>query len=180
MKNFNWKFGFCILFLAFCILSVNTVSGLKNPASVYADALGYKYVIVYEKGAGDHGMITLPDGSQVSGWDFLKGNVGTEYSGCAKYGAKAVSVQDKDACSAVYSDTCTICELPNGTKMEVTVLMGLDFSESVCGDGKCGMPENSKTCPKDCPVGGMDDYCDESPNDPDCIGDDKWVPPKDE
>ena len=33
---------------------------------------------------------------------------------------------------------------------------------------------------KDCPEGGMDDYCDDSPNDPDCTGDDKWVPPEDE
>lgn len=180
MNCMNWRYGLCIVFLVFCLLSVNTVSALKNPAAVYAEALGYEYLLVSEKDGGVHGVVVLPDGNQVSGWEFLMGKAGSEYSGCQKYGAKQVTVQDKDACSAIYSDTCTICELPNGTKIEVTELMGLDFSESKCGDGVCGMPENSKTCSKDCPEGGMDDYCDESPNDPDCIGEDKWVPPKDE
>jgi len=167
-----------MVFLISCLLSVPSVTALKNPAAVYADALGFDYVIVNEQGVGEHGVILLPDGSRVSAWEFLMGKVGEQYSGCQKYGAKAVSIKNKDSCSAIYSDTCTICELPNGTKIEVTKLMGLDFSESVCDDGICGMPENSKTCPKDCPVGGMDGYCDESPNDPDCIGYDKWVQPE--
>jgi len=156
---------------------IPSVVALKNPAAVYADALGYQYVIVEEKGAGMQGFVVLPDGARVSGWDFLKGKAGEQYSACAQLGGKQTTVKDKQVCSAIYSDTCAVCELPNGTRAEVTVLLKLDFSESICGDGTCGMPENEKTCPKDCPKDGMDDYCDGGAQDPDCIGDDKWTPP---
>ena len=165
-----------ILFIA-CFLCINPAMGLKNPATVYAEALGYEYQIVDEKGSGMQGIVLLPDGSKVSGWDFLMGKTGEKYSACTLFEGKLQTIQDKQACSAIYSDTCAVCELPNGTRVEVTVLLNLDFSESVCGDGVCGMPENEKTCPNDCPKDGMDDFCDGGAQDPDCIGDDKWTPP---
>ena len=164
-----------ILFIA-CILCITPALGLKNPAAVYAEALGYEYQVIDEQGSGVQGIVLLPDGSKVPGWDFLMGKTGEEFSACAKYGGKLQTIQDKQVCSAIYSDTCAVCELPNGTRVEVTVLLNLDFSESVCGDGVCGMPENEKTCPKDCPKDGMDDYCGGGTNDPDCIGEEKWTP----
>lgn len=53
-------------------------------------------------------------------------------------------------------------------------------SGGYCGDGVCRPPENSKSCPLDCPIGGRDALCDfkrdnicdpdcESGKDPDCI-----------
>ena len=50
--------------------------------------------------------------------------------------------------------------LPNGTKVEVTELMKLDFSETTCGDSLCNLPETHATCPQDCPSASNDEYCD--------------------
>ncbi|NLL10894.1 MAG: DUF333 domain-containing protein [Methanomicrobiales archaeon] len=166
-----------IILLVLCMVLIPSVVALKNPAAVYAEALGYQYVTMEEKGAGMRGFVVLPDGARVSGWDFLKGKAGEQYSACAQLGGKQTTVKDKQLCSAIYSDTCAVCELPNGTRAEVTVLLKLDFSESICGDGTCGMPENEKTCPEDCPKDGMDEYCGGGAQDPDCIGDDNWTPP---
>jgi len=61
--------------------------------------------------------------------------------------------------------------LENGTEVEVTDLMNLSFRETICGDGICGMPENYGTCPKDCPSGSYDNFCDgikDGKCDPDC------------
>ena len=61
--------------------------------------------------------------------------------------------------------------LPNGTKVEVTELMKLDFSETTCGDSLCNLPETHATCPQDCPSASNDEYCDavrDGKCDPDC------------
>ena len=49
--------------------------------------------------------------------------------------------------------------------------MGLSFYETTCGDGACSDPENFKRCPKDCPSGDADFFCDGVKDgicDPDC------------
>src|SRR5512139_1734236 len=50
-------------------------------------------------------------------------------------------------------------------------MMNLSFAETYCGDRSCGRPENSRSCPADCPTGGWDDLCDGARDgrcDPDC------------
>lgn len=138
---------------------------LLNPAAVYCEALGYKYVIESTE-AGDRGLCELPNNQRVNAWDFLQGKVALEWSYCAREGYQAKRVEASDVCW-----DCTVCVLPDGTEVEVTELMGLSFEETFCGDGVCGIPENFETCPEDCPSGGWDGYCDgvrDGIIDPDC------------
>ena len=86
-------------------------------------------------------------------------------------GYEIKTVKDSKKCSKFLTDWCAVCVLEDGTEVEVTELMNLSFEETVCGDGTCGIPENFNTCPRDCPSGGMDGYCDGVSDgicDPDC------------
>ena len=138
---------------------------LLNPAAVYCEALGYSYVIESTE-AGSRGLCELPDSQRVDAWDFLKGRVALDWSYCARQDYEAKRVETSDICW-----DCTVCVLPDGAEAEVTQLMGLNFEETFCGDGSCGIPENFETCPGDCPSGGWDGYCDGVSDeiiDPDC------------
>ena len=144
------------------LISMQTVIALRNPAAVYCEALGYKY---------SNGFCIFPDGNRIDAWKFLLGEAGEEYSYCAKHGYELRIIEDPNQCLVFLSNRCAGCLLPNGSVVEVTKLMGLSFEETVCGDGRCGFPENYKTCPQDCPSGSMDMYCDGVPDgicDPDC------------
>ena len=79
------KFITFILTLLLAI-SVFAQKGYVNPAAKYCDMLGYRYEISSAKGAGEVGMVHLPDGRIENAWDFFKGKVAQEYSFAAKYG----------------------------------------------------------------------------------------------
>lgn len=152
-------------------VSINSVGALHNPSAVYCRELGYNYTCETTPDGGQRGLCVLPDGQIVDAWDFLEGKVGQEYSYCKKEGYEMKTVIDNEKCSYIFSPECAVCILPDGTEVEVAELMNLNFNETVCGDGTCGMPETFTTCPEDCPSGGLDDYCDGVADgicDPDC------------
>jgi len=142
------------------ILSISRNScALRNPAAVYCDALGYES-FTKKSPKGDLAMCRLPDGTIVDAWKFLSGEEAQEYSYCAKQGYEIKTINHT-----------AYCILPDGSEVDVITLMGLNFEETRCGDGTCGIPENYSTCPEDCPSGGWDGYCDKVKDgiiDPDC------------
>lgn len=168
-KNFAGNILIISLFLLFFIY---TTYGLRNPAAVYCEAMGYEYVIE-ETPDGQIGLCKFPDGSTCVGFDFLKGKCGEDYSYCKKKGYEVRVAIGPEKCGpfAAPKEECVVCVLENGTEIEVTKLMGLDFREGVCGDGFCVFGENYNNCKEDCHSGTMDDYCDgieDSICDPDC------------
>jgi len=143
---------------------------MLNPATVYCEALGYKYVIELTD-TGERGFCVLPNGQKVDEWEFLQGKTGQEFSYCKKMGYEIKITRDFDKCLKFLTEECAVCVLPDGKEVEVTELMNLSFQETVCGDGTCGFPENYKNCPTDCPSGSYDLYCDGLKDgicDPDC------------
>lgn len=154
-----------IVFIPIFLLLLPLVMGLLNPAAVYCEKLGYKYLSEEE-------TCELPDGSKVNAWEFLQGKIAKKYSYCKKVGYEIKTVKDPERCIRFLLDECAVCVLENGTEIEVTELMGLNFEETVCGDGICGFPENYRTCPQDCLSGSWDGYCDgvaDGKCDQDCI-----------
>ena len=95
---------------------------------------------------------------------------------------------DYDFCGKrLFTNTCAVCASSDGVRQEVTELMGLNFRETECGDGRCGLPEDFSTCPSDCPSGGTDEDCDgladgicdadfRQVEDPDCKGESTCLP----
>jgi len=150
---------------------------MVNPAAFYCAALGYSYTTVMTE-EGERGLCQLPTGS-VDEWAFLLGHEGAEYGYCNRQGYAQEVTTDPAMCSRFATDSCAVCVLDDGTRVEVTELMGLRFEDTVCGDGACRDPENAASCPADCPTGGLDGYCDGVPDgicdrdcgpggDPDC------------
>ena len=103
------------------------VMAIANPAAVYCEALGYEYS-VESTPQGQRGLCQLPNGEKVSAWQFLKGEVGQEYSYCQQKGYEIKTVKDTKTCTQFGIDRCAVCVLEDGTEVEVTKLMGLDFS----------------------------------------------------
>lgn len=137
------------------ILVSNPVYALRNPAAVYCSALGYEYVTETKENS-EIGFCKLPNGQLVDAWQFLQGKTGQKFSYCALKGYKARVVADKNVCMKFPTESCLVCVLPDGKEAEVTDLMGLTFSETTCGDGVCGYPENEKSCAQDCKREGHD------------------------
>jgi putative hemolysin len=161
---------FILIFFLLFLLSVIPAFALVNPSAVYCTANGYTYIIKLTKG-GERGLCQLPGNQTVDGWEFLQGKVAQEYSYCKKMGYEIKTVQGSEKCLKFLTNECAVCVLGDGTEVEVSELMGLSFEETICGDGSCGVPENYKTCPEDCPSGGWDEYCDgvkDGRVDPDC------------
>lgn len=143
---------------------------MKNPAAVYCGAMGYTYT-TRETPEGSFGLCRMPDGTTVDAWKFLQGLEGQKYSWCAQQGYPQRVIQSYRTCGAFGLDECLACVLPDGRTTEVTLLMNLSFAETSCGDGSCGMPENTVSCPADCKSGGWDNFCDGKRDgrcDPDC------------
>jgi putative hemolysin len=156
-----------VTFLFFFLLP--SAFSMLNPSAVYCTALGYDYKDV-KTPEGEVGMCVFSNNTNVNAWDFLSGKVALENSYCDKEGYEAKHVVNMEICDN--SDECTVCVLKNGTEVEVTKLMGLNFQEGVCGDGFCVIGENYANCPQDCPSGSRDGYCDGKADgicDPDCI-----------
>jgi putative hemolysin len=165
-------FGGVILLIMFFLLSSITpqANALINPSAAYCIALGYNYVV--DVNQGGKGFCQLPNSQTVDAWEFLKGKVAQEYSYCTELGYELKTVHDSQKCIVFLTDECSVCVLPDSTEIEVTKFMDLSFSETTCGDGNCGIPENYSSCPQDCPSGSPDGYCDGIPDkkcDPDCL-----------
>jgi putative hemolysin len=159
-----------VISMSFTVLLLPKLGmALANPSAVYCNAMGYQYENVMMP-QGEVGMCILPGNKTVDAWNFLMGTEGLDSSYCAKAGYKNEQSSDPTLCKI--TDKCTVCTLENGTKVEVTKLMGLSFVEGSCGDGVCVLGENYLNCPKDCPSGSHDGYCDGVKDgicDPDCI-----------
>jgi putative hemolysin len=154
-----------------CVMVAGPAAAMKNPSAVYCEALGYQYVTVPTENGGVAGRCQISATEQVSAWKFLQGEAAPEKSYCAQQGLQYRKVTDPETCREFGLDTCMVCVLADGKTLEVTKMMNLSFEEGVCGDGTCAMAENTGTCPKDCPAGGSDGYCDGAGDgrcDPDC------------
>jgi len=130
---------------------------MKDPSQVYCESLGHSFSI--EKSDGGFRGICTVDGKRLDSWDFLRGEVEGDSSACAKKGMAMRTVEDPERCWYTGDGRCMACVGDDGKETEVTKMLELDFLESSCGDGICGMPENHKTCQKDCPAGGGDMLC---------------------
>jgi len=148
-----------VTFLLYSILSGEFVHSRINPASSYCNSLGYRYI---------DGECIISDTEKVDAWDFIKGKAAQEHSFCAKQGYEIRTIKDREKCAIYGTEECAVCVLP-GEEKEVSKFMNISFVETSCGDQSCGIPENSHTCPEDCPKGGFDRYCDEGMDDPDCV-----------
>lgn len=132
------------------LLLAASAEAMRNPAAVYCDTLGYKYVT--ESAAdGEIGRCMLPNNVSVDAWNFLEGKTAQGYSYCTQKGYGIKTVENATKCARFLLSSCAVCVLSDGSEVEVTELMGLTFQESVCGDGVCGFPEKNSTCPQDCP-----------------------------
>lgn len=120
---------FSVAAVLFLLGIVNVpVMAMVNPSAAYCEALGYKYVVETTP-QGQRGLCQMPSGEMVSAWEFLKGKVAQEYSYCRQKGYEMRTVKDSETCAKFLTDQCAVCVLEDGTEVEVTELMGLDFSE---------------------------------------------------
>lgn len=135
------------LLLLFAILPLATppAAALYNPAALYCTALNYSYSTVTGPD-GVTGYCVLPGNQKVEAWTFLQGKEATQYSYCTQQGYPLEITTDKEDCKVFMTDTCVVCVLPDGSKTEVTKLMGLDFREKLCSNGKCCDPAKDTTC----------------------------------
>ncbi|MCD6216107.1 MAG: DUF333 domain-containing protein [Candidatus Aenigmarchaeota archaeon] len=169
------KYIFIFIMISFILnfIFITYVYAIKSPDAVYCEALGYTFKI-NQTTEGEVGICEFPNGSSSVAFDFLKGKSYQEFSYCKQNGYEIKTIHDVDKCAPVFSEECAVCVLKNGTEIEVTTLMGLDFSEGGgCGNAICTpLEEDYSTCPQDCPSGSHDMYCDgveDGKCDPDCV-----------
>ena len=62
------------------------MSGVPNPAAIYCRKLGYEYKIITNEKGGQHGVCTLPNQTECTGWNFYRGKCGQEFSYCKQQG----------------------------------------------------------------------------------------------
>jgi putative hemolysin len=134
-----------ILILAVLPLAAPPAAALYNPAALYCTALNYSYTTVTGPD-GMTGYCVLPGNQKVEAWKFLQGREATQYSYCEKAGYTLETTTDRATCKVFMTDSCAVCVLPDGSKTEVTKLMGLDFREKLCSNGKCCDPAKDTTC----------------------------------
>ncbi len=140
------KKNFVLFSMVFLVVA--SASALMNPAAVYCQSNGFEYRIE-DTSEGVVGLCCLPDGSWVDEWSFLQGHEGVGYSFCAKQGLDYRVVSSYSKCSHLGLDECLVCVTGEGVEVEVTEYMNLSLSETVCGDGVCGVGEEGG-CLKDC------------------------------
>jgi len=150
MKERNLKqWLFACIILAACAIQAYS---LKDPAAVYCTALGYDYALK-DTSKGQVGICKPATTLECDEWDFLRGKCGLEYSFCEKGGYGQIAAIGKDCGSVDPFAECLVCVLPDGRRVEVAKLMGLDYNERSGGasadttQGKA--PETSKTAPHD-------------------------------
>jgi len=172
-NNICKKMGWGVVIFAIVMsFSLSSALALKNPSAVYCKEMGYEYIIK-ENEAGQMGICKFSETESCPAQEFLAGKCGEEYGYCEKEGYELKTINNPEKCSAVpFSSECAVCVLEKGEEIEVAKLMELDFKGGICGNGKCVLGENYKTCPEDCPSGSFDKYCDGMEDglcDPDCV-----------
>lgn len=121
--------GLCLVAAVLLLLGIVNppTMGMVNPSAAYCEALGYEY-FSESTPEGEMGLCRLPNGEAVDAWQFLEGKVGQEYSYCQQEGYQIKTVKDSEKCIKFGTVECAVCVLEDGTEVEVTELMGLDFS----------------------------------------------------
>jgi putative hemolysin len=160
------------LYLLVIFILMSQSVGMLNPADVYCHSLGYEPITKKGENGSESCYCRLPNNVEVDAWEFLLGRVATEYGYCARSGYDLKVVNNSSKCVKFLTGSCAVCMLKNGTEVEVTDLMNLSFKETTCGDGHCGTAEDFGNCPRDCPSGEWDDYCDgvsDGKCDPNCL-----------
>lgn len=155
--------------VALLVWDWGTADALRNPAAVYCQALGYEYV---SSAGTSPAQCKLPDGRTVDAWKFLLGAEAVEFSYCARRGLQLRVVADSRRCIDLMTSQCAVCVDDRGETVRMTEMMRLDIREGKCGDGKCSLPENSRSCATDCQSGHWDGSCDgvrDNLCDPDCV-----------
>jgi putative hemolysin len=120
---------------------------MMNPSAGYCGALGYTFSTQADGQGNEVGYCTLPNGQTVSAWQFLLGQTAQEYSYCGKMGYATRIVNDSKACEMFNRQSCAACVFPNGSAMEVTQAMGLDFREKICTASGCRDPKDYPVTP---------------------------------
>lgn len=154
LTHLSWSY---ILTLMLIVSIIYPIYALYNPAAVYCTELGYVYSTV-STSEGDVGVCIFGENESANAWNFLRGKEALEKSYCTQEGYEAKYVKNIDICGD--SDECTMCILQDGSEVEVTKLMDLNFEETFCGDGVCLIGEDYSSCPQDCRSGSADGYCD--------------------
>jgi putative hemolysin len=131
-----------VILLIVLLAAVPPAAAMINPAAGYCNALGYAYSTKPDAQGNEVGYCTLSNGQSVYAWQFLLGQTAEEYSYCAKMGYATRVVNDSKACGIFAQPSCAACVFPNGSAMEVTRLMGLDFREKICTQNGCRDPSD--------------------------------------
>ncbi|GAH02935.1 unnamed protein product, partial [marine sediment metagenome] len=86
--------------------------------------MGYTYKVVSDEKGGEMGICILPDGSEVSAWDFYRGKVGKEYSYCTQ---KDYLMETKIIQKDSYVIECPVCvDKDKGTEVRMLELMEMN------------------------------------------------------
>jgi len=94
--------------------------GIADPAAVYCERLGYRYVI--EKVPGGQRGVCVFNGEKCDTWEFLKGTCGLEHTFCAKHGGTIKIIQGR---RCKYTQTCVLCKIGDKECTEWEWVMGL-------------------------------------------------------
>jgi putative hemolysin len=146
----------CLVPVIFIIVLaiIPPAGAMVNPSAGYCSALGYTFSVKPDAHGNEVGYCTLATGETVPAWKFLRGEIATESSYCAKHGLAQKIVNDTRACGILGQRTCAACVFANGSSMEVTAAMGLDFRETLCTADGCHDPKDSPVTPYLIPPAG--------------------------
>jgi len=112
-----------VLILSFFISS--NVEGMKNPAAVYCEEMGYSFKVEKNQN-GETGVCIINEHTRFNAWEFFEGKVGKEYSFCFKNGYDIETARIKNP----YSNYCAIC-VPKKDKEGKTPQETGVFQESI-------------------------------------------------
>jgi LPXTG-motif cell wall-anchored protein len=118
------------------------VQAMVNPAAAYCTALGYSYSSSPDAAGNAVGTCMLANGQSVDAWQFLLGQQAQESGFCARNGYQTRVVNDTKACEIYNKPSCAACVFQNGSAIEVTRMMDLDFREIMCNDNGCRDPKD--------------------------------------
>lgn len=109
-----------------------TKATVANPAAEYCVKMGYEYNIIKDSEGNERGICKLPDGNEVSEWDFFEGRAGYQYSYCVQNGYELEIMTDGQNS---FSPHYAVCVDEEGTETAITDIMGIG-EESVDSEDK--------------------------------------------
>jgi putative hemolysin len=124
------------------LLMPAAVPAMANPAAMYCTALGYTYASSQDAAGDAVGTCTLANGQTVGAWGFLLGQEAPEAGYCARMGYGIRVVNETQACGIYGMQSCAACVFANGSAMEVSRVMNLDFREKMCSSDGCRDPKD--------------------------------------